>query len=138
VLTVLIVGGRRVWHVAYVANDPVVRRVAGLRRLPVARTIGRWLASFRVRHLSGLQRLNSELVAAAVERLALKRLSIDVDGSVVFRATSLEQIATRAKSFFAMMPNLEQDSEDDGVEQEQEPETGKETANKQRTALCPR
>ena len=40
----------------------------------------------------------------------------------VFRATSLEQIATRAKSFFAMMPNLEQDSEDDRAEQE--PETG--------------
>ena len=29
VLTLLIVGGRRVWHVAYVANDPMVRRVTG-------------------------------------------------------------------------------------------------------------
>jgi hypothetical protein len=83
VLTLLIVGGRRVWHVAYVTNDPVVRRVAGLRRLPVARTIGRWLAGFRVRHLAGLERLNAEVVAAAIERLALKRLTIDVDGSVV-------------------------------------------------------
>ena len=44
----------------------------------------------------------------------------------VFRATSLEQITTRAKSFFAMMPNLEQDSEDDGAEQE--PETGERDA----------
>lgn len=35
----------------------------------------------------------------------------------VFRAASLEQIATRAKSFFAMMPNLEQDAEDNGGEQ---------------------
>lgn len=83
VLTLLIVGGRRVWHVAYVANDPVVRRVTGLRRLPVARTVGRWLAGFRARHLEGLGRLNAELVAAAIERLGLKRLTIDVDGSVV-------------------------------------------------------
>jgi len=83
VLTLLIVGGRRVWHVAYVANDPVVRRMTGLRRLPVARTIGRWLAEFRTRHLEGLQRLNAELVAAAIEHLGLKRLTIDVDGSVV-------------------------------------------------------
>jgi hypothetical protein len=83
VLTLLIVGGRRVWHVAYVANDPLVRRVTGLRQLPVARTIGRWLAGFRVRHLGGLERLNAEVVAAAIERLGLKRLTIDVDGSVV-------------------------------------------------------
>jgi hypothetical protein len=31
----------------------------------------------------------------------------------VFRATSLEQIAAQAKSFFSMMPNLEEDSGDD-------------------------
>jgi hypothetical protein len=83
VLTLLIVGGRRVWHVAFVTNDPLVRRVTGLRRLPVARTIGRWLAGFRVRHLQGLERLNAEVVAAAIEGLGLKRLTIDVDGSVV-------------------------------------------------------
>ena len=29
-------------------------RLTGLRRLPVARTIGRWLAQFRTRHLRGL------------------------------------------------------------------------------------
>ena len=89
VLTLLIVGGRRVWHVAYVANDPVVRRVTGLRQLPVARTIGRWLAGFRTRHLQGLERLNAELVAAAIERLGLKRLTIDVDGSVVSTGLSV-------------------------------------------------
>src|SRR5574338_390466 len=89
VLTLLIVGGRRVWHVAYLANDPVVRRVTGLRRVPVAPTIGRWLAGFRVRHLAGLERLNAELVAAAIERLALKRLTIDVDGSVVSTGLSV-------------------------------------------------
>jgi hypothetical protein len=82
-LTLLIVGGRRVWHVAYVTNDPVVRRVTGLRQLPVARTIGRWLAGFRARHLEALRKLNAELVTGAIERLGLKRLTIDVDGSVV-------------------------------------------------------
>ena len=35
--------------------------------------------------------------------------------SEVFRATSLEQIAAQAKSFFSMMPNLEEDSGDDQV-----------------------
>jgi hypothetical protein len=55
----------------------------------VARTIGRWLAGFRARHLQGLERLNAELVAAAIERLGLKRLTIDVDGSVVSTGLSV-------------------------------------------------
>ena len=82
-LTLLIVGGRRVRHVSYLAGDPLVARLSGLTRLPTARTIGRWLGQFRSRHLRGLAALNAELVAAAIERLGLKRLTIDVDGSVV-------------------------------------------------------
>lgn len=82
-LTLLIVGGRRVRHVSYLAGDPLVARLTGLKRLPAARTIGRWLGQFRRRHLRGLAALNAELVAAAIERLGLKRLTIDVDGSVV-------------------------------------------------------
>ena len=45
VLTLLIVGGRRVWHVAYVANDPVVRRVTGLRRIRVDDRLLMWAAN---------------------------------------------------------------------------------------------
>ncbi len=82
-LALLIVGGRRVRHVSYLVGDPLVARLTGLKRLPAARTIGRWLAQFHVRHLRGLATLNAELVAAAIERLGLKRLTIDVDGSVV-------------------------------------------------------
>jgi hypothetical protein len=37
----LIVGGRRLRHVAYVADDPLFRRFTGLRRLPTARTLSR-------------------------------------------------------------------------------------------------
>jgi Transposase DDE domain group 1 len=82
-LALLIVGGRRVRHVGYLIGDPLVARLTGLTRLPAARTIGRWLAQFRTQHLRGLTSLNAELVAAAIERLGLKRLTIDVDGSVV-------------------------------------------------------
>ena len=51
-LTLLIVGGRRVRHVSYLVGDPLVARLTGLKRLPAARTIGRWLAQFRTRHLA--------------------------------------------------------------------------------------
>lgn len=82
-LTLVMVGGRRVRHVSYLAGDPLVARLTGLTRLPAARTIGRWLGQVRTRHLRGLAALNAEFVAAAIERLGLKRLTIDVDGSVV-------------------------------------------------------
>jgi hypothetical protein len=42
----------------------------------------------------------------------------------VFRAESLEQVASRAQSFFSMMPSLEVELEDDRADQE--PETAKE------------
>ena len=82
-LAVLIVGGRRLRHVLYLRDDPLVARLVGLARLPTARSIGRWLAQFRVRHLAGLHALNAELVGATIARLGLRRLTIDVDGSVV-------------------------------------------------------
>ncbi len=83
VLTLLIVGGRRVRHVGFLRDDPLIARLCGLAQLPTARSIGRWLGQFRVRHLRGLRALNAELVAATIARLKLRRLTIDVDGSVV-------------------------------------------------------
>jgi hypothetical protein len=82
-LCLLIVGGRRVRHVLYLRDDPLVERLSGLKRLPTARSIGRWLGAFRVRHLQGLIAFNEELVEATFARLGLGRLTIDVDGSVV-------------------------------------------------------
>lgn len=83
VLALLLSGGRRLRHLMYLAGDPLVLRLCGLKRLPTARTVGRWLCQFRQRHLQGLQQLNAELVAEAIRKLGLRRLTIDVDGSVV-------------------------------------------------------
>ena len=85
-LTMLILGGRRVRHVLYLREDPLVQRASGLKQLPVPCSIGRWLGKFRVRHLAALHRLNEEIVAAVVRILGLRRLTIDVDGSVVYKA----------------------------------------------------
>ena len=83
ILTMMILGGRRVRHLLYLRDDPMVERISGLRRLPTPRSVGRWLGKFRARHLEGLQALNEEIVGAVIERLGLRRLTIDVDGSVV-------------------------------------------------------
>ena len=46
VLALLLSGGRRLRHLRYLDGDPIVQRFCGLRQLPTARTVGRWLAAF--------------------------------------------------------------------------------------------
>jgi Transposase DDE domain group 1 len=83
ILALLMSGGRRLRHLLYLEDDPIVLRFCGLRRLPTAHTVGRWLREFRTRHLPRLQWLNSLIAARAIRQALLRRLTIDVDGSVV-------------------------------------------------------
>ena len=46
VLAMLMAGARRVRHVCYLANDPLVERLCGLSRLSSWHTLGRWLRGF--------------------------------------------------------------------------------------------
>jgi hypothetical protein len=82
-LGLLIVGGRRVHHLLFVQDDPLFQRFCGLRRLPTPRTVGRWLRRFTRSQVERLLRVNDELVAEAIRELGLRRLTLDVDGSVV-------------------------------------------------------
>lgn len=83
VLALLFSGGRRLRHLRYLAHDPIVLRLCGLRQLPTARTVGRWLSAFRARHLPRLQRVNALVAARAIQHTGHRRLTLDVDGSVV-------------------------------------------------------
>ena len=96
VLALLLSGGRRVRHLRYLDGDPIVRRFCGLRQLPTARTVGRWLGAFRVRHLPPLQWVNARVAARAIRHTGQRRLTIDVDGSVV--STGL-QVAWAQRGF---------------------------------------
>jgi hypothetical protein len=96
VLALVLSGGRRVRHLRYLEGDPVVARFCGLRQLPTARTVGRWLAAFRTRHLRPLQRVNALVAAHAIRQSGQRRLTIDVDGSVV--STGL-QVAWAQRGF---------------------------------------
>jgi len=83
ILSLFYVGARRLEHLRYVAGDPLIARFCGLARLPTARTVGNWLRQFTQTTLAPLVQLNHDLVIDAVTRLALPRLTIDVDGTVV-------------------------------------------------------
>jgi hypothetical protein len=96
VLALVLSGGRRLRHLRYLAGDPLVHRFCGLHHLPTARTVGRWLAAFRARHLPALQRLNACVAARAIQQTGQRRLTIDVDGSGV--STGL-QVAWAQRGF---------------------------------------
>jgi Transposase DDE domain group 1 len=82
-LALLYVGARRLEHLQYLVGDPLVRRFAGLARVPTARTVSNWLRRFTQETLRPLVQLNQEVVLDALARLDVPRLTLDVDGTVV-------------------------------------------------------
>ncbi len=90
-LGLLVVGGRRLRHIAYLADDPLVRRFTALRRLPTARTVSRWLKSFTMTTVDRLQDLNAGVVARVLPAIGLRTVTIDVDGVVVSTGQQVER-----------------------------------------------
>jgi hypothetical protein len=82
-MALLYVGARRLEHLQYLVGDPLVRRFAGLARVPTARTVSTWLRRFTQDTLRPLVQLNQDLVLDTLARLDVPRLTLDVDGTVV-------------------------------------------------------
>ena len=71
----VIVGGRRLRHLASVADDPIFQRFGNVRVVPTARTLSRWLRHFTMRTVTRFQALN-----AAVVRQLLPTLGLSEEG----------------------------------------------------------
>jgi len=83
VIGLLVVGARRLQHLRYLANDSLFARFCGLARIPSDRTVVNWLKQYTQTSLGALMRLNSELLYERIEQLNLRRLTIDLDGTVI-------------------------------------------------------
>jgi hypothetical protein len=79
----LVIGGLRVAHLAFVGTDPILLRFAGLHLVPADRTVVRWLKAFTPPLLERLGDLIRDLVYEQIERCRLARLTIDLDGTVL-------------------------------------------------------
>ncbi len=79
----LVIGGLRVTHLAFVGTDPIGLRFAGLPLTPADRTVVAWLKAFDSPMLEKLSELIRELVYDQVEGGGLARLTIDLDGTVL-------------------------------------------------------
>jgi hypothetical protein len=76
-------GGRRLTHVRFLDDDPLVQRLCGLASLPSDRSLSRWLGRFTIESLQALVSLNSEIVTQKLKALGLKRITLDFDGTVL-------------------------------------------------------
>ena len=83
VVGLLVVGARRLKQLRYVAHDPLFARLCGLARIPADRTVVKWLKEFTQASLAALVRINSELLYDQIQQLGLRRLTIDIDGTVI-------------------------------------------------------
>lgn len=90
VIALMVIGATRLRHVAYVASDPLVKRFCGLTDLPSARTLSRWLSRCTSEVQEALLQVNAEVIAATVTALGLRRLTLDVDGSVLSTGLTVE------------------------------------------------
>lgn len=83
VVAMLLVGGRRLRHVEFLGDDPLVRRITGLRRVPSRRTLARRLGALRKIDLAEIDRLILVTAADSIGGHRIPRLTIDIDGSVL-------------------------------------------------------
>jgi Transposase DDE domain group 1 len=87
----LVVGGRRLRHLVYVQHDPLFQRFCGLRKLPTARTVSRWMTHFTMETVGRLQALNATVIAHILPVLGLRTLTVDIDGVVVSTGVQVER-----------------------------------------------
>jgi hypothetical protein len=78
----LLVGYRELRDSRYYRDDPLVKRLLGLQRLPDVATVSRTLASADARSIAKLRQLCRDLVCERLCRLRPRRLTLDFDGSV--------------------------------------------------------
>lgn len=87
----LVVGGRRLRHLAYLQDDPLFQRFCEVQVVPTARTVSRWLQGFTMTTVASLQAINTAVIARVLATLGVRTWTIDVDGVVVSTGLQVER-----------------------------------------------
>ena len=78
----LLLGYRDLRESTYYRDDPMVKRLLGLKRLPDVSTLSRMLKDADAKSVERLRGLLRQLVIDRLRKLALSRVTLDFDGSV--------------------------------------------------------
>ncbi len=80
----LIMGYRKLRDLDYYQDDPLVKRLLGLQRLPNVATVSRALRTVDQKAIDKVRSLIWDLVVQRLQQLSLARLTLDFDGSVIW------------------------------------------------------
>jgi len=75
----LIMGYRRLRDLDYYQDDPLVKRLLGLQRLPNVATVSRALRTVDQKAIDKVRSLVRDLVVQRLQQLSLARLTLDFD-----------------------------------------------------------
>ena len=78
----LLLGYRELRESRYYRDDPLVKRLLGLQRLPDVATLSRMLKEADARSVANLRELSARLLFERLAQLGLPRITLDFDGSV--------------------------------------------------------
>jgi hypothetical protein len=114
----LLLGYRDLRESVYYRDDPMVKRLLGLRRLPDVSTVSRMLAGADQASVERLRRLLRRLVVDRLRKLALARVTLDFDGSVQATtrraegaAVGFNQRKKGARSYYPLFCTIAQTSQ---------------------------
>jgi len=79
----LLIGYRRLSDLRFYEDDPMVKRVLGLKRLPDVATVSRTLEGVDKQAVKAQRQFSRSIVLERLQRLALPRVTLDFDGSVL-------------------------------------------------------
>jgi hypothetical protein len=79
----LLLGYRRLQDCRYYRDDPLVKRLLGMKRLPDVSTISRMLRESDAKSVENLRIMLREMVFDRLASLGLARITLDFDGSVL-------------------------------------------------------
>jgi len=78
----LLIGYRRLREINYYREDPMVKRLLGLNRIPDVATVSRALATVDGASIEKIRQLCRAMVIERLRQIPLYRLTLDFDGSV--------------------------------------------------------
>jgi hypothetical protein len=78
----LLIGYRRLREINYYRDDPMVKRLLGLSRIPDVATVSRALATVDGASIEKIRQLCRAMVIERLRQITLYRLTLDFDGSV--------------------------------------------------------
>ncbi len=86
----LLLGFRKLRDVEFYEDDPLVKRVLGLKIMPSVSTVSRTLMEFDDRAVEAHHDLNRGMVIERLQRVGVRRIPLDFDGSVSSTAKHAE------------------------------------------------